>query len=98
MSNYNELVDYQVHSMNKSEAPFDTEAYRNYKALVDMEREQIDATNLTEYIYQLGYKIDTVLSKIITQLDTLLEDDFNPDNVTCSIDNKEVDCDTWEDK
>ena len=85
-------------TQDKSGAPFDTEAYANYKALVDKEREQIDATNLTEYIYQLGYKIDTVLSKIITQLDTLLEDDFNPDNVTCSIDNKEVDCDTWEDK
>ena len=85
-------------TQDKYEAPFDTEAYANYKALVDKEREQIDASNLTEYIYQLGYKIDTVLSKIITQLDTLLEDDFNPDNVTFSIDNKEVDCDTWEDK
>ena len=83
---------------DKYSAPFDTEAYANYKALVDKEREQIDTSNLTEYIYQLGYKIDTVLSKIITQLDTLLEDDFNPDNVTCSIDNKEVDCNTWEDK
>ena len=60
---------------NKSGAPFDTEAYANYKALVDKEREQIDTSNLTEYIYQLGYKIDTVLSKIITQLDTILEDD-----------------------
>ena len=85
-------------TQDKYEAPFNTEAYANYKALVDKEREQIDASNLTEYIYQLGYKIDTVLSKIITQLDTILEDDFNPDNVTCSIDNKEVDCDTWEDK
>ena len=52
----------------------------------------------TEYIYQLGYKIDTVLSKIITQLDTLLDEDFDPNKVTCSVDNKEVDCDTWEDK
>ena len=52
---------------NKSGAPFDTEAYANYKALVDKEREQIDTSNLTEYIYQLGYKIDTVLSKIISQ-------------------------------
>ena len=49
---------------NKSEAPFNTEAYANYKALVDKEREQIDTINLKEYIYQLGYKIDTVLSKI----------------------------------
>ena len=98
MNNYNQSVDHLVQSMNKSDSPFDTQAYSNYKDLVNKEREKIDTSNLTEYIYQLGYKIDTVLSKIITQLDTLLEDDFNPDNVTCSIDNKEVDCDTWEDK
>ena len=83
---------------NKSEAPFNTEAYANYKALVDKEREQIDASNLTEYIYQLGYKIDTMLSKIISQLDVILDEDFDPNKVTCSVDNKEVDCDTWEDK
>ena len=28
-------------------APFDTEAYANYKQLVDKEREQIDPNNLT---------------------------------------------------
>ena len=31
---------------NKSEAPFDTEAYANYKALVDKEKEKIDTSNL----------------------------------------------------
>ena len=95
--NYNKLVDYQVQSMNKYEAPFDTEAYRNYKELVDKEKEKIDPNNITEAIYQLGYKIDTLLSKIISQLDTLIKEDFNPDKVTCSVDDKEVDCDTWED-
>ena len=74
MSNYNELVDYQVQSMNKSEAPFDTEAYRNYKALVDKEREKIDTNNITESLYRLGYQIDTILSKIISQLDTIIEE------------------------
>ena len=96
MTNYNELVDHQVQSMNKSSAPFDTQAYRNYKELVDKEREKIDTNNITESIYQLGYKIDTMLSKIISQLDTLIKEDFNPNNVTCSIDDKEVDCETWE--
>ena len=38
-----------------------------------------------------------MLSKIISQLDTLIKDDFNPDKVTCSVDDKEVDCNTWED-
>ena len=96
MPTYNELTDHLVNNMTKSEAPFDTEAYRNYKQLVDKEKEQIDPDNLTEYIYKLGFKIDTLLSKIISQLDTLIKDDFKPTKVTCSVDDKEVDCNTWE--
>ena len=83
MPTYNELVDYQVQSMNKYEAPFDTQAYSNYKELVNKEKEQIDPNNLTESIYKLGYKIDTLLAKLIGQLDeisTTLEEDLN-DNV-----------------
>ena len=82
-NNYNELVDYQVQSMNKSEAPFNTEAYNNYKELVNNEKEQIDPNNLTESIYKLGYRIDTLLAKLIGQLDEIsmtLEEDLN-DNV-----------------
>ena len=88
MTNYNKLVDHLVTTMrppfvpkkvtqSKSnyEAPFDTEAYANYKALVDKEKEEIDPHNLTEHIYKLGFRIDTLLSKIISQLDTVLEDD-----------------------
>ena len=87
MSKYNELVDHLVSTMPKSttpkmtqskdnySAPFDTEAYANYKALIDKEREQINSDNLTEYIYKLGYRIDTLLTKIISQLDTVLEED-----------------------
>ena len=96
--NYNELVDFQVQSMNKSSAPFDTEAYANYKQLVDKEREQIDVSNLTESLYRLGYKIDNVLSKLISQLDTITNDEFNPDKVTCTIDDKQVDCNTWDEE
>ena len=92
MTKYNELVDHLVTTMrppfvpkkvtqSKSnyEAPFDTEAYANYKALVDKEKEQIDTDNLTESIYRLGFKIDTLLTKIIDQLDTILEENY-PDN------------------
>ena len=88
MTKYNELVDHLVTTMkppfvpkkvtqSKSnyEEPFDTEAYGNYKALVDKEKEEIDPHNLTEHIYKLGFRIDTLLSKIISQLDTVLEDD-----------------------
>ena len=79
-NNYNELVDYQVQSMNKSEPPFDTQAYKNYKALVDKEREKIDTSNITESIYKLGYKIDQLLSKIISRLDTLIKEDYREQN------------------
>ena len=75
MPTYNELTDHLVNNMTKSEAPFDTEAYRNYKQLVDKEKEQIDPDNLTEYIYKLGFKIDTLLSKLIGQLDTIIEEE-----------------------
>ena len=106
--NYAECVDYLVSQMAsqslptksqqpmKDSAPFDTPAYQNYKAQVDKEREQIDVNNITESLYRLGYQIDNVLSKIISQLDTVIKDEFNPNNVTCSIDDKEVDCNTWE--
>ena len=79
-NNYNELVDFQVQSMNKSEPPFDTQSYANYKALVDKEREKIDTSNITESIYRLGYKIDQLLSKIINQLDTLIKEDYREQN------------------
>ena len=87
MPTYNQLVDHLVttmkpqseeskwYSVHKDDAPYDTEAYANYKAQVDKEKEQIDPDNLTEYIYKLGFKIDTLLSKIIAQLDTIIEEE-----------------------
>ena len=84
MPTYNELTDHLVTTMNpQSQAPFDTEAYRNYKQLVDKEKEQIDSDNLTETIYKLGFKIDTLLNKIIGQLDEISEglDEEQNDNV-----------------
>ena len=63
----NQQVDYSQ--------PFDTQAYANYKALVDKQREQINKDGLIESLYKLGYKIDTLLGKIISQLDTLIEED-----------------------
>ena len=81
MPTYNELTDHLVTTMNpQSQAPFDTEAYRNYKELVNKEKEQIDPNNLTEYIYKLGFKIDTLLSKIIAQLDTIIESESEEEN------------------
>ena len=85
-NNYNELVDYQVQSMNrfestsdtfysKDDAPFDTQAYKNYKQLVDKEREQIDTNNITEYLYKLGFRIDQQLQRIIDKLNDILEEE-----------------------
>ena len=85
-NNYNELVDYQVQSMSRfeslsdtmteqSEAPFNTPAYKNYKELVDKEREQIDPNNITEYLYKLGFRIDQQLQRIIDKLDNILEEE-----------------------
>ena len=75
MPTYNELTDHLVNNMNKSEAPFNTEAYNNYKELVNKEKEKIDPNNLTESIYKLGYRIDTLLTKLISQLDTIIEEE-----------------------
>ena len=78
-----------------SVATFDTPAYRKYDDLVNKERAK-SPDNLTQSIMQLGFTIDQKLSSIIDKLDVILKDEFNPDNVTCSIDDQEVDCNTWE--
>ena len=92
MPNYNELVDHLVSNMtihstkdskewtDNLEPPFDTQAYRNYKELVNKKREEIDGDNITETIMKLGFKVDQLLSKIISQLDTIIEDDSVGEN------------------
>ncbi len=39
-------------------------------------------------------------AKFLQSIDHLIEsmDDFDPDKVTCTVDDKEVDCETWEEK
>ena len=73
MNNYSQSVDHLVNNMNKSHDQFNTEAYANYKAQVNKEKEQIDPNNLTEHIYKVGFKIDTLLAKLIGQLDEISE-------------------------
>ena len=92
MPNYNELVDHLVSNMtihstkdskewtDNLEPPFDTEAYRNYKELVNKKSEEIDGDNITETIMKLGFKVDQLLSKIISQLDTIIKDDSVGEN------------------
>ena len=75
------------YNSKESDAPFDTQAYANYKALVDKQREQINKDGLIESLYKLGYKIDTLLGKIISQLDTLIEEDSEDENDIIEEDN-----------
>ena len=64
-NNYNELVDYQVQSMNRfeslsdtmTEPPFNTQAYENYKDQVKQYQLNTNG-NLTEMILKLGFKLD----------------------------------------
>ena len=51
----------------KSEAPFDTEAYANYKELVNNQVAQSNPDELSEKIMQLGFKIDQQLEQIISR-------------------------------
>ena len=85
-NNYNELVDHLVSTMPtssptdsqqtvKDSAPFNTHAYQNYKAQVDKQREIYSEMSITEQLYDLGYKIDTLCTQLISLCDKILEED-----------------------
>ena len=77
-NDYAQSVDYLVSTMNKSEPPFDTLAYQNYKAQVDKQREELDGKDIIEALYKLGYKIDQTFNKLIKLCDKILEEDSPP--------------------
>ena len=77
-NDYAQSVDYLVSTMNKSEPPFDTQAYQNYKAQVDKQREHISEVGITNALYELGYKIDTLCSQLIQLCDKILEETSPP--------------------
>ena len=45
-----------------------------------------------------GAKFIESLDKLIESIDWVQLDKFDANKVTCSVDDKEVDCDTWEEK
>lgn len=45
-----------------------------------------------------GAKFIQSLDKLIESIDWVQLDKFDANKVTCSVDDKEVDCDTWEEK
>ena len=73
----------------KERKSFD-ELYKEYSAMSIPEQ----ITNLKVLGRELVIRIDDIIDK----LDVILNDDFDPNKVTCSVDNKEVDCDTWDEK
>ena len=85
-NNYAECVDRLVSTMPsqssptdsqqsmKDSAPFDSPAYANYKELVDKQREHIAEVGITEALYELGYKIDTLCQQLIKLCDKILEE------------------------
>ena len=88
-NNYNELVDHLVSTMPtssptdsqqsvKDSAPFNTQAYQNYKAQVDKQREIYSEMSITEQLYDLGYKIDTLCNQLIQVCDKILEETSPP--------------------
>ena len=89
-NNYAECVDRLVSTMPstsnptnsqqmpKDSAPFDTKAYQNYKAQVDKQREHISEVGITEALYDLCYKIDTLCNQLIKLCDKILEETSPP--------------------
>ena len=60
--------------MSKPEPPFDTEAFENYKQQLKQYQDK-SVPQLVEEITKLGFKLDQALAKIISQLDTVIENE-----------------------
>ena len=59
--------------MTKHEQPFDSEAYANYKKLVEETRAK-QSNNFVEEVTKVGFRLDQALAKIIDQLDTIIDE------------------------
>ena len=59
--------------MSKPEPPFDTEAYANYKKLLEETRAK-QSDDFVEEISKAGFRVDQALAKIISQLDRIIEE------------------------
>ena len=59
--------------MTKPEPPFDSEAYANYKKLLDETRAK-QSNNFVEEVTKIGFRLDQALAKIIDQLDDIIEE------------------------
>ena len=78
-NNYSECVDYLVSQMNSQSSPTNAQqSFEDFKAQVDKQREEYAHLTITEQLYDLGYKIDTLFAKLINICDKILEEDSPP--------------------
>ena len=59
--------------MTTPEPPFDTEAYANYKKLLEETRAK-QSNNFVEEVTKVGFRLDQALAKIIDQLDNIIDE------------------------
>ena len=59
--------------MTKPQPPFDSEAYANYKKLVEETRAK-QSNNFVEEVTKVGFRLDQALAKIIDQLDNIIDE------------------------
>ena len=59
--------------MTKPQPPFDSEAYGNYKKLIDETRAK-QSNNFAEEVTKIGFRLDQALAKIIDQLDNIIDE------------------------
>ena len=59
--------------MTKPQPRFDSEAYANYKKLVEETRAK-QSNNFVEEVTKVGFRLDQALAKIINQLDNIIEE------------------------
>ena len=75
-NNYSECVDYLVSQMKSQSSPTDSQqSFEDFKAKVDKQRAEYTNLSITEQLYDLGYKVDTLFAKLINICDKILEDD-----------------------
>jgi len=75
-NNYSECVDHLVSQMKPAMTPNSSQqSFEDFKAQVDKQRAEYANLSITEQLYDLGYKVDTLFAKLINICDKILEDD-----------------------
>mgnify|MGYP001184501767 CR=1 FL=1 len=78
-NNYSECVDHLVSTMNSQSSPTNAQqSFEDFKAQVDKQRAEYANLSITEQLYDLGYKVDTLFAKLINICDKILEEDSPP--------------------